>query len=412
MLACIGVAELGEHRQTLERLELVLLQLVRAAPHQRLELARAESEDLGLLAGRLGVVSDLERLDAQVGATVEQRLVLGEPRFLVIERQFELAEAFVHRRQFGVREQLELGPSVVSGDLERLLVALCGLLVLVVLGGEHAVRHHQREADHTQPAVTFEQQELGLVEAGSGTDEPAECAVRVREPGQDLGDHRRVVFTRQFEGLLRQHDRRKVLMALGADLGHVRQRANVVVGSIEALVRGEGRLVGDEGPVGVTERVVDGRNGVEEVALVDAMVGEPIQLERLECVLQGFGVVAGVVVHEADEVESPDLDHGRTRPTRQVSRVECDREGLVGLVGGVRDRREPVERLGLTFTVGERAGQHAGLLRQGSSCVDVDALGRVSLVEERADGLGDARTLDVRRATDQHLAPSERDAAG
>ena len=43
----------------LERLELVLLEVVRPATDQRFELARAQPQDLGLLPGRLGVVCDL-----------------------------------------------------------------------------------------------------------------------------------------------------------------------------------------------------------------------------------------------------------------------------------------------------------------------------------------------------------------
>ena len=119
VLAGVGVAELGQHRQALERLELVLLEIVRATADQRLELAGSQAQDLGLLPGGLGVVGDLQGLDAQVGALAEQRLVLGEPCLLVAQRFLEPSKPLVHPGQLGVRAQLVLDHGCVPGDAQR-----------------------------------------------------------------------------------------------------------------------------------------------------------------------------------------------------------------------------------------------------------------------------------------------------
>ena len=96
VLAGVGVAEFGQHGETLECLELVFLEFVRAATNQCFKLGGAQPQDLGLLANVLGVVRDLQRFDSQIGALIEQILVQIETRLLVVEGLFEAAELSIH----------------------------------------------------------------------------------------------------------------------------------------------------------------------------------------------------------------------------------------------------------------------------------------------------------------------------
>ena len=96
VFAGVGVAEFGQHSETLECLELVFLEFVRAATNQCFKLGGAQPQDLGLLANVLGVMRDLQRFDAQVGALIEQILVQIETRLLVVEGLFKAAELSIH----------------------------------------------------------------------------------------------------------------------------------------------------------------------------------------------------------------------------------------------------------------------------------------------------------------------------
>jgi hypothetical protein len=123
----------------------------------------------------------------------------------------------------------------------------------------------------------------------------------------------------ELERSLAQADRQQVLVAPGAHLGHVRQRQHVVVGAVEPLVGSECRLVGDQRTIGVTERVVDDGDRVQQVALVDPVVGQAVQLERLQRRLERLGEVAGVVVDQAHQVQRPHLDDGRAHLAGQLT---------------------------------------------------------------------------------------------
>ena len=72
---------------------------------------------------------------------------------------------------------------------------------------------------------------------------------------------------------------------------------------------------------------MDDRDRVQQVALVDAVIGRAVQLERLQRASERLGEVAGVVVDDPDEVERPHLDDdgaapcGRGRARRARSRT-------------------------------------------------------------------------------------------
>ena len=291
--------------------------------------------------------------------------------------------------------------------LQRVEVVLDGALREPALRGHRAAGHRQRERGAAAlgadgHVLTVAEQLLGLVEARRRAVDRLERAVRLGEAGEDVGHELGGVQAAELERRFAQADRQQVLVATGAHLGHVRQREHVVVGPVETLVGRERGLVGDQRTIGVAERVVDDRDGVQQVALVDPMVGEAVQLERLQRRLERLAEVAGVVVHEADQVQCPHLDHRGAHLAGQFTGIEGDREGIVGLAGGVGDRGQAVQRLGFAGAVVERSGQHTGLLGHRTGGDDVGALAGARIVEQFADRLGHARALDERRRPDCH----------
>ena len=189
------------------------------------------------------------------------------------------------------------------------------------------------------------------------------------------------VLAGDLQRRLTQADGEQVLLALGADLGHVGERDGVEATPRALAVGLERCLVGDDRPVGVAQAVMHRGDRVEQVAEIAQIRARPVQLQRLEEVLQRLRVVAGMVMHDADEVQRPDLDDRRRATPGQVSRLEGQTERLVELTEPIGDAGEPIQRLGFARLIAVRARQNTGLLHQRPRPDEVVGLGRARLIE-------------------------------
>ena len=407
VLARVGVAELSDDGQTLERLELVLLEVVRAAPHEFFQFARAQAEDLGLLACGLGVVGDLQGLDAQIGALAEQHLMPLEAGLLVEQRPLVVADLLVQVGELGVGPQLELEQVVVDGDGERAVALFDGSSG--VASGALQLRPGQRQRAHRRGrgarVALVERDAFGLGQARLGLIECVERAVRRRQLGEDARHPVVEVHPGEFERRFPEADGEQVLVALGTHLGHVRHRDHVVVGAARPAVGGERGLVGDQCPVAVAERMVDDGDGVQQRALTGGEACQAVQFERMQGRVERIGVVAGVVVDEADQVDRTHLHRRCAHAPGQVARIERHRERVVGVCGAVRDRRQAVQRLGLTDAVVERVCEHTRLLCHRPGGIEIGALAGDRIIEQFAYRLGHRGALGGRRDPDGQGAP-------
>ena len=89
VFAGVRVAVFRDCREPLERLVVLFFQILRARCDQLLQLGRSDSEQLCLVARRKGVVRDLQRLDPQIGVTIEDRLVDTGAGFTMQQRILE-----------------------------------------------------------------------------------------------------------------------------------------------------------------------------------------------------------------------------------------------------------------------------------------------------------------------------------
>ena len=139
------------------------------------------------------------------------------------------------------------------------------------------------------------------------------------------------VLAGDLQRRLAQADREQVLLTLGAHLGHVGERDGIEAPTRALAVGLERGLVGDDGPVGVSQAVMDGGDGVEQVAEVGEIGGRAVDLQRLQQALERLGVVARLMVDDADEIQRPDLDDGCRTSPRQVACLEGKPERFVEL---------------------------------------------------------------------------------
>ena len=119
VLTGIRVAVLGDRREALERLVVLLLEILRSGGDELLELGRAHSEELCLVACCQGVVRDLQGLDPEIGVAVEDRLV-DATAFLAMPQRFLVAtERFEDVGEQAVADELVVGEVVLLGELDR-----------------------------------------------------------------------------------------------------------------------------------------------------------------------------------------------------------------------------------------------------------------------------------------------------
>ncbi len=374
VLAGVGVAELGDHRQTLERLELVLLEVVGAAADQLLELAGAQAQDLGLLPGRLGVVGDLQRLHPQVGAVAEQVLVPVEARLLVGERLFEPTELLVDRRQRGVGAQLLVDHAVLEGEREGLPVllgrstgALGHAVEVAACEGQGAVRRRSLCC-----AEAVEGDQLGLRQAGSGLLGGVHRAVRRRQLGQDARHRGGLVTTGDLEGGLAGVDGEQVLAARRSRPGQAGQRPDVEVVAARARIGGHGCVVGGDGAIEVAEGLVDVGHGGEQWPLARPDAGDAVPFERLQRCVERVGEVAGLHVDPGEQVHRLDLDGRRAAAHGELARLEGCGECCIDTASPLGQHRLAQHGLGLGAGVDGRTSQHPCLLCHRLGCVRVD----------------------------------------
>ena len=142
--------------------------------------------------------------------------------------------------------------------------------------------------------------EAAIVVRVRGAVERRERHVGHGEPGEDLGDELRSVLRRQLQRRLAKAHSKEVLVAVGPHLGHVGQGDGIEVGPVLALVGHQRGFVGDDGPVGVAQAVLNDRERVEQHALAGPFADGAVQLEGSHRRRQRFGVVGGVVLDGRD----------------------------------------------------------------------------------------------------------------
>jgi hypothetical protein len=168
----------------------------------------------------------------------------------------------------------------------------------------------------------------------------------------------------QFQSCLAEAHRQQILISLSANFGHVGQRNGVELRARVVTIGFQRCLVGDDGPVGVAHAVVNGGDGVEQVALIGEIIGGAMQFQRLEQILQCLGIVAGLVVNDADKRQRPHLDGHRTAVAGGITGFERETEGFIGMAEPVRHAGQAVQGFSFTCLIARRSGQHAGLLDQ------------------------------------------------
>ena len=113
-----------------------------------------------------------------------------------------------------------------------------------------------------------------------------QCRVGLGQVGEDLGNQFGHVLTGDLHRGLTEADGQQVLVALGAQLGHVGERDGDEASPRAAQVGLEGRLVRDDRPIGVADAVMNGGDGVEEIAEICQIVGRAVDLQCLQQALE------------------------------------------------------------------------------------------------------------------------------
>ena len=188
--------------------------------------------------------------------------------------------------------------------------------------------------------------------------------VGLGEVGEDLGDVVGQVFARDLQRGFAKADGEKVLLTLGANLCHVGQRHGVEAAARALPVGLECGLVCHERAVGVAQTVMDRGDRVEQVAEVLEVGRRPVDLQSLQQAFEGLGVVACLMVDDADQVQGPHFDDRCRAPPRQVAGFEGEPERLVELPELVGHAGQAVERLGLALLVAVRTRQDPRLLHE------------------------------------------------
>ncbi|MEN9803454.1 MAG: hypothetical protein RIS41_301 [Actinomycetota bacterium] len=129
------------------------------------------------------------------------------------------------------------------------------------------------------------------------------CGQHASDCGQDLGQESWCALSAGVEGAFGQCHRFVVFTAFGSQRGHVGDDQSIDVAALVRLVGSQRRLIVDDGPVRVTRLVMNRRDRVQDVALVDAMIGRAVEAEGAQTSSECFPVVAGVGVDQADEVQ-------------------------------------------------------------------------------------------------------------
>ena len=121
MLARIRIAILGDGGQPLERLVVLLFQILGSCSDQLLELGGPNPQEFGLITCSKRVVRYLQRLDAQVGVAVEDLFVNSGARLAMRQGVLELTERFEDLGKQTVGDELHVGELVVLGNGDRLV---------------------------------------------------------------------------------------------------------------------------------------------------------------------------------------------------------------------------------------------------------------------------------------------------
>ncbi len=212
-----------------------------------------------------------------------------------------------------------------------------------------------------------------------------ETHVRLGEIGEQVAHDVGAVLAGEVDGPPAETHGREVLGPRRTDPGDVAEHERGEAEAPERLVDGQRRLVRDDRPVVVAHRVVHGRDRVQDVALVDLVIGGAVDLERPQAVLERLGEVARLVVHDADQVNGPRLDERRRRGRRDLGRLHRQPERLVGVAGPVGEARQPIQRLGLADAIAVGAGNDTSLERELARCAGVVIAARGGVIEQLSD---------------------------
>ena len=178
----------------------------------------------------------------------------------------------------------------------------------------------------------------------------------------------------------------QVLVTVGAHSGHVGQGDRIQIRAVLTLVGHQRRFIGDDGPVGVAQAVLDDRQRVQQQAFARTLVGGSVELECCQRRCQRIGEVGRLVLHGSDEVERIDLRLGSAALVGEVARFQRDGERLVVEPRCVGQFGEPVERLGLALRIAPSAGHHARLLHHRAGLAEVGRIDASGHLQQVFDG--------------------------
>ena len=210
------------------------------------------------------------------------------------------------------------------------------------------------------------------------------CGQHSRDRGQDLGQESRCALPAGVEGAFGECHRFVVFTPFGSQRGHVGDDQSVDVATLVRLVGGQCRLVVDDGPIGIARLVMNRRDGVQDVALVDAMIGRSIETEGAQTLSEGFAVVAGVGVDQPDEVQGPRPHERESVGVGEFVGFHGEGEGVPGLTVVMRQGRQSVEALPFGGQVAVTTGEPTGLLHEAAGSTRIGHLERSGVVESIA----------------------------
>ena len=104
--------------------------------------------------------------------------------------------------------------------------------------------------------------------------------IRLSEICEQTADQLRGVFAGQFDRTSTETDSGKKLAAPAPDPGEIAEHHGVQVATPEWLVDRQRVLVGGDRTVIVAHRLIDRRNGVQDLAFVHVVAGRAVDLQR------------------------------------------------------------------------------------------------------------------------------------
>ncbi len=164
--------------------------------------------------------------------------------------------------------------------------------------------------------------------------------------------------------------------------GKVAEHHGVDVAPGEWLVDRQRLLVGRDGPVVVTHRLVDRRDRVQDPGLVDDVIGRAIDLQRPLAVAERGGVVTGLEVDHAEEMMRPGEGDGGPVGSDERDGLRGERERLLGVAGTVGEQCQLVQRLALHGVVATSSGEQARLTHEAARRFRVGRTASGRIVEE------------------------------